>query len=320
MKKVCPVCEMEKEHTFVESHETSETTFTIWCCTTCKLQWSDPMVADLAGYELAYREGGTELDVLGGYQGLLREADRLMRLPSWLFWCPLSSSRFMIYPQRLALDFIRQYLPAGSVVLDYGCGTGLFLEGLRCRGFKVYGLDTSATVIDFLKSKGFNAEVAHSPSEYPSGWPEPRVVTLFEVLEHLPDPLGFLRILKDSFPRSMLLLTVPSPYRVNIWLERLRGDKGDYPPNHLTRWSPLTLKVVLRKAGYHIQQIFIPPPSSTEMDIDLITIPQIRKMYYLFCTRRFIGIAVKMLFFFPWTVYYRMRGYSSMSLLAMALP
>jgi SAM-dependent methyltransferase len=74
------------------------------------------------------------------------------------------------------------------------------------------------------------------------------VVTFFEVLEHQQDPRGVLRAatacLKDD---GFVALSVPNRNRWQKGTEPL-----DYPPNHLTRWSPKALGNFLTRAGFEV--------------------------------------------------------------------
>ncbi len=37
-------------------------------------------------------------------------------------------------------ELLKQYVPAGASVVDYGCGVGAFLKALRFEGFEPYGV------------------------------------------------------------------------------------------------------------------------------------------------------------------------------------
>lgn len=50
------------------------------------------------------------------------------------------------------LDSMIKMLPAGSKILDIGCGTGYFMHYLSKKGFRVYGVDLSREMIQNLRT------------------------------------------------------------------------------------------------------------------------------------------------------------------------
>src|SRR5581483_10801946 len=82
-------------------------------------------------------------------------------------------------------------------VLDIGCASGYFLEVLRGDGWKVQGIELDPRMIDVLKTKSIPAytnafDTFQSNEKY-------HLITLFDVLEHLPD-------IQDTFKRLSALL------------------------------------------------------------------------------------------------------------------
>jgi len=114
--------------------------------------------------------------------------------------------------------------------------------------------------VKLLQEKGFRV-VCGSLESVPSDW-QPGVVTLFEVLEHLPQPAAFIAQIKKQFPRSTFMLSVPSPKR---WTKAGKHrDPADYPPNHLTRWNPQSLQWALKDAGYSLVEVNDSPAIALE--------------------------------------------------------
>src|SRR5439155_1585740 len=74
------------------------------------------------------------------------------------------------------------------------------------------------------------------------------VITLFEVVEHLDDPLSFLReltgILEDN---GRIFLSTPSRERTKFF-----DDSWDFPPHHFTRWNNVSLRFALEAAGLRV--------------------------------------------------------------------
>jgi len=149
--------------------------------------------------------------------------------------------------QKQALLWLRRHLNAGSTIIDIGHGAGWFLAACEQAGFNVVGLEASKDAVTMLLKKGFRV-VLSSVENYPDNWPEPDAVTLFEVIEHVSEPVELLREILYRFPRAPLLLSTPSPRRWNLYFKY--REPFDYPPNHLTRWSVRSIKVALKKAGY----------------------------------------------------------------------
>lgn len=142
-------------------------------------------------------------------------------------------------------------------VLDVGCGNGDFVELAREAGWDASGLDLSEQATSFARNKGL--DVVRGTLQT-SGFPSESfdVVTLWDVLEHLPDPAGELecvrRVLK---PGGFLVVRVP-----NIGFQLLRvlvqevvfhsGRATLQADLHLNHFSPTTLRRLLRRRGFEV--------------------------------------------------------------------
>lgn len=245
--EICPVChsaEFVREVERFGKYRGME-------CSECTLQFADPLRYDEGAYRRAYSDDeGTEAAYVPSVQWA-KEMSSGGEEAEWL----ISAA------QRRALKMLEGELPAGAPMLDIGCGTGWFLVCGRRRGWEMCGLDVGEQNVAVLRESGFRCATVNVDA-YPVAWPEPRAVTLFEVLEHLPDPIGFLSELRRRFPEAPLVLSVPSPKR---WT-RLGGvrDLADLPPNHLTRWTQESLERALRQVGYGEVRTEYPAPDGRE--------------------------------------------------------
>jgi 2-polyprenyl-3-methyl-5-hydroxy-6-metoxy-1,4-benzoquinol methylase len=84
------------------------------------------------------------------------------------------------------------------------------------------------------------------------------VLTMFDVIEHVPDPLGDLRKAFDLLaPGGLVVLSTPNIDGLFPRLSLPLAKKLDYwphpePPYHLYQFSARTLAAMLEKAGFEI--------------------------------------------------------------------
>ena len=124
-------------------------------------------------------------------------------------------------------------------VLDVGCGKGDFLRGLdgiapRCR----YALDLNEPAVRACRERGFQAFCGTVETAFESGFLRPSefpVVTSFHCLEHVDQPVDFVRSLaRVMAPGGRLFISTPfSPMSFEAdWFDIL-----NHPPHHMTRWN-----------------------------------------------------------------------------------
>lgn len=146
--------------------------------------------------------------------------------------------------------------PQGLRLLDIGCSTGLFLAQARDAGFEVKGAELSASTAGFARDH-WGLDV-HAGDWRDAGYADASfdVVTLFDVIEHLPDPLAELRAIRRLLkPGGLLLQSTPDIDGLFPRLSYRLANRLDYwphpePPYHLYQFSTRTLTAMTEKAGY----------------------------------------------------------------------
>ena len=145
-------------------------------------------------------------------------------------------------------------LKEGAKVLDAGCATGDFIETCKDK-YDIWGLDISEHAINIAKERF--PEIANKLSagrvedqDYPDGFFD--AIVLWDVLEHLPDPLAVInslaRILK---PGGIISLSTPN---VGALTPKLMGKYWAFmtPPEHLFLFDKKSLSMLFEKANFSL--------------------------------------------------------------------
>jgi len=141
------------------------------------------------------------------------------------------------------------------LLLDIGCGNGTFLNSARARGFKPHGMDASARAVEIAGSQyGIPVRQGEIGSRV---WDDCRFdfVTMFHVLEHLPNPRLALEYARDLLrPGGVLIAQVPN---ISSLQARLFGPRwyGLDVPRHVINFSPQALSILLEEAGFDFQLV-----------------------------------------------------------------
>ena len=136
-------------------------------------------------------------------------------------------------------------------ILDVGCGGGLLLAMLRERGVQGIGIDFSHSAGRAASRQGIPVVCgALADAPFPSGTFQ--AITMFHVVEHVPDPGGCLAaahtLLADD---GRLIVQVPN---AASWQARLLGKKwvGFDVPRHLYTFREPDIVRLLQRHGFKV--------------------------------------------------------------------
>ena len=121
----------------------------------------------------------------------------------------------------------------GVRLLDVGCGAGLAAEALARRGFDVLGIDAAADLIDVARDHAGGPTPDHrlpayrvaSAEDLAGGRCSLSVITALEVVEHVPDPAAFVRVLVRLLePGGLLFLSTLNRTRRSFLVAKLGAE------------------------------------------------------------------------------------------------
>ena len=167
------------------------------------------------------------------------------------------SSRRMRKIARQHIRMLSKSVPEsqGLRLLDIGCSSGLFLDEARKAGFIVEGAELSPDTAEAAR-RNFGLKV-HTGTVDSATFADDTfdVITLFDVIEHLSDPLGDLcKMSKLLKPGGIILQSTPNIDGLFPKLSYKLAHRLDYwphpePPHHLYQFSVRSMKSLLDRAG-----------------------------------------------------------------------
>ncbi|MCG3124362.1 MAG: Ubiquinone biosynthesis O-methyltransferase [Phycisphaerales bacterium] len=224
----CPICESASDPCYAAGH------FHLYRCVNCRTAFVDPVPSDeflneyYSTYHLTASAGGVYDDVESRMQ-----AD---------------------FPAKL--DLVKRHATAsagGKVrLLDVGCGKGFFVKAAADAGLDAEGCDLSDSGVKYaVEQLGVKAHAGHI-NRLKSQLGTFDAATFWATIEHLPDPIGLMRDVRDILkPGGLFLLDTGIG---DDWLDRLvPGNVQWYdPPQHLFVFSGDGLAKAVEKAGFRV--------------------------------------------------------------------
>lgn len=150
------------------------------------------------------------------------------------------------------LRWLQKWIKPGKL-LDVGCAAGFFLDEAHNNGWDVEGLDVSTFAVQYVQERfgydtqhGSLLELNHAPASYD-------LITLWDVIEHVPDPKAYVekaaQLLKQG---GLISLATPD---VDSFPARFTGKRWvgyKLSEEHVYYFSVKTLRRMLEEAGFEV--------------------------------------------------------------------
>lgn len=141
-------------------------------------------------------------------------------------------------------------------LLDIGCGNGTGMLAAAAAGFETHGIDTSAAAVQLCRERGLSAEVRHvDDPELGDDWD---VATIWDVLEHIHRPEGFLSSVHARLrPGGTVLIKIPTVAtrraRAVLRVAPRVGNVALQIPAHVNYFTPISLRRLLECTGFKVE-------------------------------------------------------------------
>jgi SAM-dependent methyltransferase len=151
---------------------------------------------------------------------------------------------------RRRLAVVRRHVSRPGTLLDVGCAAGFFMQVMRDEGWTVYGVEPSAGIVAHAREQlglgtihvGTLDGAPHAPGTFD-------LVTLWDVIEHVPDPIALLRRARELLrPDGTLILETQD---IDSLVARLLGRRWHHfkHDEHLYHFGRSTVRELLARAG-----------------------------------------------------------------------
>ena len=161
------------------------------------------------------------------------------------------SSRVLTFKRNLA--HLAQYKKRGDL-LDVGCSLGVFLSEARKKGYSVAGVEPSLWCVQQAKDL-FRLDVCQGTDRDLNQFGRKfDVITLWDVLEHVPNPLKTLKRCKEALKNGGILAF--STVDIGSVYARLMGKRWPWLMRmHIYYFDKTTIKKYLNKVGLNLIEI-----------------------------------------------------------------
>lgn len=158
----------------------------------------------------------------------------------------------------------------GQRVLDIGSGSCLSLLELRQLGIEPCGVEADPNVDVIAQRYGLKVFIG-SIHQDPFPGQQFDLITLNQVIEHVPDPAALLRVVRDKLaPGGRIVLSFPN---VSSWQRRLSGSRwiNWHVPYHQHHFNRRSFTLLAGRQGYEVV-------SARSITPNLWTVLQLRAM------------------------------------------
>lgn len=147
------------------------------------------------------------------------------------------------------LGLVSRWLSSQDTILDIGCCIGEFIRFAE-QYYDCIGFEPNKTAADMAAVRTKKAKIV---TKLHKGI-HVNCVTMFDVFEHIDDPIKFLATIDGMLkPEGILVLTTPNVAAIPNWADnQLLAWKHYKPKEHLFLYTVEALEVMTAKMGYHL--------------------------------------------------------------------
>lgn len=151
------------------------------------------------------------------------------------------------------LQEIQKYVRRGRI-LDVGCAAGYFLECAQNKGFEPYGVEVSESFFKEAHRTFGDGIYQGTIQEMPCENNFFDVITMFDLLEHVKDPVSTLRRCRQILmPNGIIAAVLPNTSSLTATL--MRKNWMHYKDEHLFYFSRKNISALLKQESFDVIKV-----------------------------------------------------------------
>lgn len=231
----CLVCGSNQFEPFLQckDYTVSQESFQIVSCESCGFKFTNPRPEDL---------------VIGNYykaESYVSHTNTKKGLINKLYHAVRS------YTLKKKVSMINSYVSRGTI-LDYGCGTGMFLKACQENGWETFGIEPDDSARKIASQQGLTVFSDKGRVQTYITDKHFSAITLWHVLEHVTDMSETLSFFKSKLKKDgVLVIAVPNHVSYDAQFYKEYWAAYDVP-RHIHHFDVRTMSALLKNSGFQL--------------------------------------------------------------------
>lgn len=232
----CPVCHSENiaNSLICKDYTVSQESFAISVCNTCSLKFTNPRPSPQNISK--YYESDSYISHTNSSKYLIDYLYKIVRN----------------YTLQSKYKLIIHHQTQKGKIMDFGCGTGHFLNKMRKEHWEVMGIEPNEQARNYCLMNGLPVNEGINSLALDSKYD---TITLWHVLEHLHQPVEILQTLKNKLATNgMMYVAVPNEKSFDA--EHYKECWAAYDvPRHLSHYNQQSFQKLIKTSKLKIHKV-----------------------------------------------------------------
>lgn len=231
----CLVCGSNHFEPFLvcKDYTVSQENFNIVSCKSCGFKFTNPRPEDSVIGN--YYKAESYVSHSNTKKGIINKLYHLVRS----------------YTLKKKVSLVNSYVSRGTI-LDYGCGTGMFLKSCKDNGWESFGMEPDDSARKIASEHGLNVFSDKARIQTYISDKQFSAITLWHVLEHVTDMNETLSFFKSKLKKDgVLIIAVPNHVSYDAKYYKEHWAAYDVP-RHIYHFDVKSMSSLLSNSGFKL--------------------------------------------------------------------